>query len=360
MSGPIQFSIIGGAGYRAQYYLRIAKSLPEHFRVSGIVVRDSDKGRAMERKWGLVSYRSLDELLQHEHPDFIVVCVDPKAGYHYLLQLSELGIPALTETPPASDLQSLHHLYEQTSHKNAKIQVAEQYPFHPYHAARRHLLETGILGTITETTVSISHYYHAVSLMRKMLGVRFEDVEIQAMRFHSSWLAGPNRQGPAREEKRIPLERDLAWLRFDGKLGVYDFTKDQHRSWIRSNHICIRGERGEIRDQRILLQPNVNTPIQLDLKRINRGEAENQEGYFLQGIQAGSDFVYTNPFAPARLYDDELAIATCLHLMANYVKGGPSFYDLAEASQDHYIGMLIQEAIQTGETITSERQIWAE
>jgi hypothetical protein len=37
-------------------------------------------------------------------------------------------------------------------------------------------------------------------------------------------------------------------------------------------------------------------------------------------------------FAPARLSDDEIAIATCLESMARYLETGNSFYGLAEAS----------------------------
>ena len=47
---------------------------------------------------------------------------------------------------------------------------------------------------------------------------------------------------------------------------------------------------------------------------------------------------------PARLSDDEIAIATCLERMAHYVETGESFYSLSEASQDHYLSTMIAEA----------------
>lgn len=72
----------------------------------------------------------------------------------------------------------------------------------------------------------------------------------------------------------------------------------------------------------------------------------------------GEQWVYQNPFVPARLSDDEIAVATCLQKMASFVKGGPSFYSLSEACQDHYLGMLIEEAIKTGETVFAVRQPW--
>ncbi|TBL69707.1 Gfo/Idh/MocA family protein [Paenibacillus thalictri] len=359
MEKQTSFCIIGGGGFRAQYYLRIAAALPERFQVCGMVVRDETKGRAMERQWNVRTYRTLEQLLQHEHPDFAVVSVSWAACQYYLLELAERGIPALAETPPAPDLAGLRMLHEKLTERGARVQVAEQYHLHPIQLARAAVIQDGAIGAVNQATVSISHLYHGVSLIRKMLGVTFEDLTIKAMSFESDWVAGPTRSGPPAEENIIRSRRDLAWLDFGGKLGIYDFTKDQHRSWIRSNHLSVRGERGEIFDDRLSLLKDFRTPLHLQFKRINKGELENQEGYFLQGIIVGERWMYENPFAPARLYDDEIAIAHCLQNMAVYAAGGPGFYSLAEASQDHYIGMLIEQAIQSGETVVSERQPWA-
>lgn len=357
---PVKFGIIGGAGFRAQYYLRIAAALPERFQVSGMVVRDESNAREMELKWGATTYRSLEQLLTNENPDFVVVSVSGAVGMEYLFKLAEAGIPVLMETPPAPDLEGLELLHERLGKSGARIQVAEQYQFHPIQEARLALIHSGRLGRITETTVSISHLYHGVSLIRKMLGIQYEEVKIRAMRFQSDWVQGPTRQGPPTEDRRVPLHRDLAWLDFGDRLGIYDFTRDQHRSWIRSNHLSVRGERGEIFDSRVLIQQASTVPLQLELRRVNKGELENQEGYFLQGILCGEQWLYDNPFAPARLYDDEIAIAGCLQRMADYIHGGPAFYSLAEASQDHYLGMMIEKAIVTGETVTADKRSWAE
>lgn len=359
MGKRINFSIIGGSGFRAQYFLRIAQALPEQFHVSGMVVRDEAKGKTTEKQWHVSTYRNLDQLLESEQPHFVVLAVNPAAAMEYMLDLAERKIPILAETPPAPDLNGLLLLHEELTLKGAKIQIAEQYHLHPLQQARQHIIQSGRLGHVSETTVSISHLYHAVSLIRFMLGIKYENVRIQGKRFTSSWVAGPNRGGPPTEDKSISSERDLAWLDFGDKLGIYDFTNNQHRSWTRSNHLNVRGERGEIFDNRIMIQDRDCTQIQLNLHRINKGEYENAEGYFLKGIMAGERWVYENPFIPARLYDDEIAIASCLVKMADYTSGGPSFYSLPEASQDHYLGMLIEQAIATGETIESETQPWA-
>ncbi|MFD0676415.1 MULTISPECIES: Gfo/Idh/MocA family protein [unclassified Paenibacillus] len=358
MNKPIQFSIIGG-GFRSEFYLRIARAMPDKFQVTGMVVRDEGKGSEMERKWNVSTYRTLDSLLERERPEFAVVSVSRSACPDFLFELAERGIPALAETPPAPDLDGLLALHELTL-SGAKIQVAEQYHFQPVHAAQLAIIDSGMIGSVTQATVSVSQAYHGMNMIRKLLGVGFEEAKIRAMRFESPWVAGPNRSGPPVEEKIVTSKREIAWIDYGDKLGIYDFTSDQHRSWIRSNHVSARGVRGEIFDDRLKMLADFATPLQIDLKRINRGENGNLEGYFLKGIIAGERWVYENPFAPARLYDDEIAIAVCLDKMAAYAAGGPGFYGLPDASQDHYLGLLLEEAVQTGETVTAVRQPWSE
>jgi hypothetical protein len=355
-----QFAIIGGAGFRAQAFLRIARALPDHFRVTGLVVRQAEKGLAMEEEWGIPSYRTVEELLAQGRLDFIVVSAGKGAASEILPDLAERGIPVLLETPPASDLSGLHQVYEQLILPGARVQVAEQYHLSPLHAARLAVIGQGRLGRVTEATVSISQFYHAISLLRKYLNIGYEDAEVTGMRFLSPQIAGPGRAGVPQEEKLVQQPRDLVWFHFGDRLGIYDFTKDQHRSWIRSNHVSVRGERGEITDRRLNLLIDYQTPLPLELKRVNRGEEENLEGYFLEGILAGDSYAYRNPYTPARLLDDELAMAACLTRMAEYAAGGESFYSLAEACQDTYLGFVAEEAIRTGKTQRTEPQPWAE
>src|SRR4051812_6069942 len=325
-----------------------------------MVVRDQAKAQLIEQKWNITTYRNLTQLLENENPDFVVVSVSGSAVPEYLLQLGELGIPALAETPPALSIEGLVTLHEKLTCQGAKVQVAEQYHLHPIQEARLSIIHSGRLGNVTQATVSISHFYHGVSLMRKMLGIGFEPATIRGMRFEAPIIAGPDRSGAPKEEKIIMAERDLVWLEFDQKLGIYDFTKDQHRSWIRSNHLSVRGDHGEIFDNRLTVLADYSTPVHLELKRINKGEEENQEGYFLDGILAGEQWAYRNPFIPARLYDDEIAIASCLKKMGEYLAGGPDFYSLPEASQDQYLGLMMEKAIRSSDIVKTVRQPWAD
>jgi predicted dehydrogenase len=347
-----------GAGWRAEFYLRIAQEFPDRFQVGGMVVRDEDKGQLMEDVWQVKTYRTLDDLLEESRLHFVVVSVPWSVTPVMLRELTQCGMPALAETPPAPDLDGLIALCELTE-REAKIQVAEQYQFQPLHAARIHLVHSGKLGSVTQAQISVAHGYHGMSLMRKFLGVGFENAAITAREFVSPIVSGPDRAGPPRVERITDSSQIIAHLDFGDKLGVYDFTGDQYLSWIRGLRVLVRGERGEISDGRVRYLKDFHTPIALELKRLDAGQNGNLEGYYHKGILAGDEWIYQNPFVLARLSDDEIAVATCLDNMARYVNGGPGFYSLAEASQDHYLGLMVDEAVETGKTVLTKRQPWA-
>jgi predicted dehydrogenase len=319
-------------------------------------VRDEAKGQFLERVWNVPTVRTLDELLTFE-PTFVVVSVPWPVTPVMLRELAERGVPALSETPPAPDLEGLAALHELTE-RGARVQVAEQYQFQPLHAARLALARSGVLGTVSQAQVSAAHGYHGVNLIRGLLGVRFEPCTIRARQFVSPIVAGSGRGGPAAEHEVVESRQTIAHLDFGDRLGVFDFTGDQYFSWIRSPRVLVRGERGEIVNGRLAYLEDYQTPIYADLKRVDAGLEGNLEGYYHKGILAGGEWVYRNPFVPARLTDDEIAVATCLQKMAEYVEGGPGFCGLPEASQDHYLGLLIDRAVQSGEAVRTEQQPW--
>lgn len=354
---PIQYAIIG-SGWRAEFFLEVSRLLPSRFKAVGLVTRDPAKGAALEQKWGLKTYRNLDELLDENLPLFVVVSVAKPASLGVLKDLATRGIPALAETPPAPDLAGLKELYKLTL-QGAKIQVAEQYLFQPMHAACIAIAHSGKLGRLSQAQVSVTQEYHAVSLIRQLLGIGFENASITARRFTSPIVAGPNRKGPPTEEKIVNANQTIAYLDFGDKLAVYDFTNDQHRSWIRSWRVLVRGERGEINNSRLKYLQDYLTPITLDFLRQDTGHDGNYEDYYHKGILVGAEWVYKNPFPQARLNDDEIAVATCLAKMTEYVQGGPSFYGVAEAAQDHYLGIMINEAVASGQMVQTTSQDWA-
>ncbi|TDO94865.1 oxidoreductase family protein [Halanaerobium saccharolyticum] len=351
------FAVIG-IGWRAEFFLRIARALPEQFEVSGVVSSRAGKREEIRNKWGFKPYQSAEELLANENPDFVVLSISKEAAAEVILQLAESGIPILAETPPAANLSELIKLNKKLG-KNYPIQIAEQYHLQPLHQAIFKLVESGHLGEVNYARVSISHGYHAVSLLRKALGIEFENAEIEARSFEHPIVKGPDRSGPPEKREIVSKKHELALLNFEDKLAFYDFERDQHRSWIRSQEILIRGSEGEIKNSTLKYLKDYQTPIELELKRVEAGINQNLEGFYLKGITCGEEWLYQNPFLPARFSDDEIAVAAALVKMKQFLETGNSFYSLAEASQDQYLALMIEDTFQKKGKIETENQIWS-
>lgn len=353
----IRFGLVGG-GWRAEFYLRIARALPERFAVGGMFVRNKDKAAELGRIWGVEVYTSLEEFIAAGGYTFAVLCLKREVSKDYIIRLAAEGIPLLAETPPAQDLTQLTALWDAVD-RSAVIQIAEQYMFQPMHAARLKVVRSGRLGRISQAQVSAAHGYHGISLIRQLLGVGFRNVTIRAQRFGSSIVNGPQRSGPPSAEELVRTEQTLATLDFGSSLGVYDFTRDQYFSWIRAGRLLVRGDRGELMNDEAAWLESYDNPLYSKLRRVDAGHGGSLEGLHLRGIIEDGEWQYRNPFAPARLTDEELAIAESLYRMQLHVEGGPSFYSLAEGSQDQYLSLLMEQAAASGETVRSASQPWA-
>jgi predicted dehydrogenase len=356
MAMAFTFGLIGG-GWRGEFYLRIARDLPEQFPLTGVVVRDPEKRSRLASDWSVPVFATAEELLAQGRPDFVVTSVSATANLPLLELFSERGVPVLSETPIGRELSDLHRVSD-LARTGARIQVAEQYLFQPFHAARLALVRGGRLGTIYEADVSIAHGYHGISLLRHFLQVGLRLPRVSARTFVSQIVNGPHRGAVPRERRVVDSERTIAQLDYGDRLGIYDFTADQYFSWIRSPRLLVRGEEGEINQTTVRLLHSVDTPFQFDLVRRDTGHGGNLEGYAHQMISGGGEILYRNPFPAMRWSDDEIAVATSLSRMSDYLTTGESFYSVTEACHDCYLDLLIKESVASGQEAAGESQPW--
>jgi len=357
---PIRFAIVG-SGWRSEFFLRIAAALPERFAVTGLVTRSAETAQAVTARWGVTTFASIDDLLAGSaggRPEFVVVSVPREVAPAIIRELVEKRMPVLTETPPATDLADLTALYEAVSGRGV-VQVAEQYHLSPLLSAQLAVAGSGRLGRVSQALVSQCHDYHGVSVMRRALGIGAEEATITGALFESPLLQGPDRDGDPVVERFVTARQASARFDFGDRLGLYDFADEQYFSWIRGNRLLVRGDRGEISDLEVRFARDFRTPVAATLRRVMTGEGGNLEGMFLRGYLLGEEWVFTNPVRPGRLSDDEIAIAQMLIGMRAAAAGGPDVYSLAEASQDHYLALLMAEAVQSGAAVRSMRQVWA-
>jgi predicted dehydrogenase len=302
-------------------------------------------------------FSSVGDLLK-EAPDFVITAVPWHQNLPLIEELSNRGIAVLSETPVAPGLEDLRRVYALSS-QGARIQVAEQYLFQPMHAARLRLISDGRLGNISQADVSVSHGYHGISMIRNFLQTGLALPRITARSFASTIVAGPGREGPPYEHKTVASSRTIAQLDYGDRLGIYDFSGDQYFSWIRSQHLRVRGEAGEINQREVRILQDFRTCLQFDLVRRDTGHNGNLEGYYHEAVLGGGEVLYRNPFPGPRWSDDEIAVATCLAKMGLFAAGGEQFYTVAEAAQDRYLDILIEEAVRTGTTVEAQPQPWS-
>jgi predicted dehydrogenase len=346
-----------GAGWRAEYFLRIAQALPERFNIGSVVTRSASSAERISSRWQVPADTSLRILKRGEPPDYVIVSVPPDIAPQFTLKLIAMGVPVLCETPPAQDIAELAKLYRRLG-DNAPLQIAEQYQFQPHHYARLALARSGRLGTIGSALISATHGYHAISLLRLALGSGFQDVAIDGRQFYDSCLDLIGRQGWLTEPAIQTSARVHAILHFGDSVGIYDFSRAQYFSPIRSRHMAIYGTRGEVFDDAVRYIQKTGEPVHSHLLREDTGRDGNLEGVFLRSITLGEDVLFRNSYVPARLTDDELAGAEVMSRMFDYARFGSSFYGLADASHDHYLSLLLDEAVATGKTVRSSRQPW--
>ena len=355
----IRFGLIG-SGWRAEFYIRIAKALPDLFELSAVLIRNKEKGKCFSEKFQIPVVNSLEDLVSNS-PEFVVLAVKRGVVTDYLVSLFEKGIPVLSETPPGEDEESLKRLWKAYETYQGKIQVAEQYIMQPLYAAWYKAINDGKIGNVENINISSLHGYHGVSIIRKFLGTGFDNCKIYGKRYWFNVTETYGRGGMIFDGEIVKCSRDRLTFEFDnGKTAFFDFSDPaQYHSFIRTRQLTVQGTRGEIDDLVIRYLNDKNIPVTEELKRIDLGIYGNQE-WSHYGIMLGEEFLYKTPFVNARLNDDEIAVASCLVNMHKYMETGEEFYGLADALQDMYFSLKMDEAmVKPLSVVETELQIWS-
>lgn len=346
-----------GCGWRSQFYLRAAQMLPEQLEILSIIVKNPERAREVRERTGIPAVCTLEEAVK-TRPDFVLLCVPREAVSVWIRQALDKDLPVLCETPPGRNPEELNDLWKLVTDKKGSVQVAEQYFLQPYYAAIIRLVSENTLGTISNMNMSAVHGYHAVSIFRKVLGVGFENCTICGKRYRFPVTRTRDRAGWHDTGELLLPDRDRVELRFDGgRTAFYDFSDEQYFSPIRSRSWNVQGDRGEIRDTEVFLLNENNQLVRETMRREDDG-VYNIDGWSHLWISLGKDRIYENPFAGARMNDDEIAVADVLCRMGTYVRTGTDVYPLREALQDAYLSFCMEEAAAEEKKIVTTYQSW--
>jgi predicted dehydrogenase len=362
MSATTPFSyLIVGYGWRAPFFLKPGREFPDTFRVAGVIARREEARSDAASRWGVPTFATLDEALAAERPDFVIVSVSWDAAPDIVRDLVSRGIPTLCETPPAPNQGELERLWGDVG-ASGLVQVAEQYPLYPGHLARKAVIASGAIGVVNEVEVSSTHMYHAMGIIRQMLGVGFEGAEIRAIADAHDLATPLTHQGWTNDVQPRPAKTVKALIRFEGgKVATYDFTDNQWWNPLRQDRIAVRGSLGEIVDLRVTQLLDQRTFVTSHLVRRHTGIELNLEGNDLDHISWGSNVVYKNAWQGSRFSDDEIAVSSLLEKVGAWARSdAPAPYALAEGSQDWALALGVEAAAESGDTVLVGRQPWAE
>ena len=341
----IRFAVVG-SGWRSLYYIRIAKALPEQFELCTLLCRTQEKADHIHADWQIPT-TCIESDVYALNPDFIVSAVNRDSMYNVALHWMELGFPVLSETPPSMKPEDLSHLWELRKQHTGPIssftgrpadyrmQVAEQYFCYPTHEARTKIIQSGLLGDPVSMTISYMHDYHAASLIRRMLHTDFEDVSVIGSKYTLPVTDTRTRYEVLTEGKVVNKDQAHLVLEYaNGKVAFYDFLSDQYRSPIRTRYLNVRGTRGELINDTVHYLNEQNLP-ETDHLRITQDPLTGE----ILAIAFRGQTLYTPPFGPCGLPEDETAIARILLAMAQYLENGSEYYPLAEALEDAEIAI---------------------
>ncbi|PZF56576.1 gfo/Idh/MocA family oxidoreductase [Curtobacterium sp. MCBD17_034] len=355
---PTRYALVGN-GWRTEVYLRVAQLLPDRFRVAGVVTRRAEAGAELERRWGVPTWRTLDDLLAAERPEFVVPSVPWPVTPGLVRELVGRGVPVLTETPPAPDLDGMRSLWADVGAADL-VQVAEQYLLMPLHAARLAAVRDGAVGVPTSVHVSSTHLYHAVSMIRGFLDVAPGPVTVRSVTSTAPLVDPITPDGWTHDTEPKPARTILSTLDLgDGRTGLYDFTDNQWWNPVRPDHLAVRGSTGELHDETLVRMLDATTPVTSRFERAQTGHGMDYEGLDTTHISLDGRPVWRNLYEGGRLMDDDLAVAELLTRTGAWTRDeAPAPYPLAEGLHDHHVGLAIEKAAGTGTAVTISNEPW--
>ena len=334
--------------------------LPEKFEIVGVVARKDEVRSALAERFGVQTYSSISQLLSKNKPDYAISSVSWDSNPGVVEELVSAGVYVLCETPPAPTLEGLQKLWAAVG-SSEMVQVAEQYLSLPGHSARLAITKSGVIGNVSSLELSSTHGYHAVSIMRGFLQSGFEPTTITTRQFEAPLVDPLSRNGFNADLSPKNAKTTISLIDFgSGKSGVYNFVDNQWHNQLRHRRIVVRGSRGEIVDDsviRLIEGPAITTSR---IERYQLGYDLNLDGYDTEHLSFDGKVVFKNPFTGLRFMDEEIAIATLMAQMADWIDGNAKApYPLNEACQDHLVSLAIDESIALGKSVTTAKQDWA-
>lgn len=320
--------VLFGTGWRAEFYMRIAEASPE-FKLNAIYTRSEERRKEIEKR-GFKAFTSIEETLIEDH-DVAVIASGNEGLIPLLNNLNERGDTIACET---SFLKLNDRELDHVS-SSIKGYALEQYWHTPLFASIKEALP--FIGDIESVFLSALHNHHAASIARYI----FKDEVIKNVRTLSETNAKCNktgsRAGRETDNEMQEYKRRITQIEYEsGKIFINDFSSNQYHSAIIPSRIEIRGEKGVITESGLSYVKDNGYVATLPFV-FHRGSDKINEPMTLSHVTLGDRTAFINPFYPALLNDDEIAIAA----MLKEIKDQGNTYSIKDAIDDARLGKLL-------------------
>ena len=319
-------AVLCGTGWRAMFYLRISRMVPELLSIVSVYTRREERAEMMKKE-GVASFLDINKALAVPH-DAVIVASGKEGFFQIMKMLDEMNEFVIAETSflslPENELCGLSGM---------KGAVAEQYRYTPLFSSM--IASLDMLGDVDQLYLSGLHNHHSASIARIVLnlGAAMPD-EISSVDFPSRILKTGGRNG-LDVSGADEYTRKLRILRFGKKLFIHDFSSNQYHSYLFGKKAEIRGSLG------IMTEHDVNMvadgyPVSLPFS-FHRDYVTGNGSLTLSHVTVGRHTVFVNPFYPRLLNDDEIAIA----ILIKRIENGEDYPSILSGIEDARLGRLL-------------------
>jgi choline dehydrogenase-like flavoprotein len=302
-TAPVRIGIVG-AGHRVRdFYVPVLQALGDQYQTVGFTTRSPRTAQRLELASGIRSFADVRELVAKAKPTFLIVAVADRQNEATVLDLLDLGVPILAETPLAWSVEGMRKIIKKATTNKVIVGVAEQWPLFPLEQLRGALIQHGVFGSIRSVQDDFQLYrYHAIAQLRAYLeGNPTKIVSLQ------SW--SEDEQG-----------EDVSWQA--GKV-LFDSGAVLNHNYARtipsaSSFVRICGERATMTNSELVFISPSERKFAVDRKLTRSG---NLIELSIEALGAGV-IAWKNPYSDHAFSDEHIAIAAVLDGMSKAVLSG--------------------------------------
>jgi predicted dehydrogenase len=342
----LSIAVVGAGRRAAGAWLPTIEILNDQLNLIAVCNTGALRGEEQAKKYGVNWYNNVEQMLDKEKPDFVAVIINPAQAHVASRSALERGISVITETPLASSVEDCDMLIKLAQEKGKYIEVAENLYRMPSERIKRELILNGVFGKILRGhNNSLTHDYHAVSLVRSYIGF---DVKIKRVigieaQFH---VAEHDYRGTMTDNESTCHE---VYFFENGSLGFSHFTNLTWGSPLRGiNSTEFYGENGMAVGDKIFVLKGKDKQ-QINIKRLTCN-VDGMEVLDKFVADTEPEIIWDNPFKKYKLNDGLITIASELaSIMKSVRENVEPEYGAVNGKIDRQIDLAISESNRRGD-----------